>query len=771
MAATEQGLRARLKQLASDDRLGRRTLLQSLGVLPLTCAAGESEPAPQAGSSREAGGTPAQLVNTLIGTAPPDDPEFLGNNPPKGEELYYGSVVPGATALDGTVKLGPDTGFDGIFHVRGSSYRYTDPSIMGFSHTHHEYNRFANVLFMPSIGPIKTVPGSRENPSEGYRSRKDASRERGTAGYYTVFLTDHGIQVELTATKNAGMHRYIFPRSEQAHLLIDLASAANSTPVQEAHVEIPDNRHVVGWERCKGNITVYFHAEFNKPFKSFGTWQNGQVQPGSGSQTGRPIGAYLDFATSSGEAILVKVGISFAGADAARQNSSEIPGWDFDGVRKEAEAGWNAVLRRVEVEGGTEAERVNFYTSLYRAMASDNFGWPNGGAVQTLVRPEWVSQRLAHNRWDYTRGGFWGPQMAPWVMGAYTRGIRGFDVAAAYESLRKSATEPARGWERLADYMRLGYIPTEEPGASQPTADSVPGRPDVVNRTLGYAYEDFCIAQLALALGRRSDYEFFLMRSGSYRMLYDPTTGFMRARRHDGSWVAPFDPSMPYGQRFYREGTAWHYLWLVPHDVQGLIGLMGGAKPFVEKLDEFFTNRYNPKEPMRDLTGMIGQYTHGNEHDRHAPYLYSYAGAPWKTQQIVRKIMRLLHKPTPGGLCGMDDNGYLTGWYVFSALGFYPVEPALGAYVIGSPVFRKATLALGTGRFVVEARDASDENIYIQSATLNGKPLDRPWFRHSELMADGRLVLQMGPSPQKQWGAAPSAAPPSVTPALPGAPA
>lgn len=715
---------------------------------------------------------PVDYVNTLIGTAPFEDKEYLGNNPPKGEELYTGTVVPGAMAVDPVVKLSPDTGFDGIYHVRGSSYRFTDSSIMGFSHLHHEYNRYANILFMPTVGPVKTKPGSRENPGEGYRLRKDPLQERGQPGYYTVFLTDYGIKVELTATKDAGFHRYTFPKSDQAHVLIDLASAANANPVTESHVDVLDNRTVAGWEKCKG-FTVYFRAEFNRPFSSFGTWKNDAVNSGSSTETGRPIGAFVNFKTSDNEIILAKVGISFVDLETAKQNlAQEIPDWDFDRVRRQTAEGWNDLLQRIEVQGGTEAERINFYTSLYRALESENFlTWPNGAALQTIIRREWVAGRLAKSRWAPSRGGFWGPQQASWIMGAYARGLRDFDVAAAYEALRRSATDPKVGWERLADYLRLGYITTDVSTTAGPV-DGVPGRPDVVNRTLGYAYEDYCVAQLAKALGRQADYEYFMSQAGNYRLLFDPVTGFMRGRRPDGSWAVPFDPSDPFAQSFYREGTAWHYLWFVPHDVEGLIQLLGGRAAFIGKLDECFTTPYNPKQPMRNVTGMIGQYTHGNEHDRYVPYLYNYAGAPWKSQEIVRKIMKVLHKPVPAGLCGMDDNGYLTGWYVFSALGFFPLDPASGNYVIGSPVFEKVTLHIqepggtGKGEFVIEAHNASDENIYIQSATLNGKPLNKTWFRHSDLVPGGQLVFEMGPAPNKKWAANPDAAPPSVTPFL-----
>ena len=718
---------------------------------------------------------PVDYVNPLIGTAPFEDTEYLGNNPPKGEELYCGSVVPGAVAPDGTVKLSPDTGFDGIFHVRGSSYRYTDSSIMGFSHTHHEYNRYANVLFMPTVGAVQTEPGSREDPDGGYRSRKDVEREQASAGYYTVFLGDYGIKVELTATKNVGFHRYTFPRSERAHILIDLASSARSTAVIDAHVQIPDNGHITGWQRCKTGFTVFFCAEFSRPFSSFGTWKDGAIHAGPSTESGHRIGAFVDYATSAQEVILAKVGISFVDAETARKNlADEVPAWDFDRIHGQTKEGWNEILKRVTVEGGTDSDRANFYTSLYRAMASDKFlSWPNGGALYFIVRPEVAAERLACTTWKTSRGGFWGPGNASWVAGAYSRGFHGFDVEAAYDSLRRSATEPAVGWERLADYRRFGYIPTEEATNEGQLDDHVAGgRPDVVNRTLGYAYDDYCIAQLAEVLGKQADYEYFMSQSGNYRLLFDRKTGFMRGRRPSGSWAEPFDPTSPSAQRYYREGTAWHYLWLVPHDVEGLINLLGGTDAFVEKLDEFFSTPYNPESPMRDITGVIGQYVHGNETDRQVPYYYNYAGAPWRSQQIIRKIMSVLHKPVPGGLCGMDDNGYLTGWYVFSALGFYPVEPSRGFYVIGSPVFNKATLRVrgsdgNHDEFVIEAHNASPENIYIQSATLNEKTLNSPYFHHMDMIPGGRLAFEMGPTPNKHWGAERQAAPPSLTPIMP----
>lgn len=697
---------------------------------------------------------PADYVNPFIGTAPPEEKQFLGNNPPLGEELYYGCVSPAAMTVDPVVKLGPNTGFDGIFHVRGASYRYSDTSIMGFTHLQHEYNLNANILFMPTVGVIQTTPGSHDNPYSGYRSLKDYKREKSSAGYYAVALSRYGIYVELTATKNCGFHRYTFPGSSQSNVLIDLSVAQTSNPVQDALLQVVDDAHVSGWQQCKG-VTVYFYAAFSQPFASYGTWKEGVITSKSVGDTGKNIGAYLNFDTQKHKEILSKVGISLVSLEEAKKNlDQEIPDWNFDKVHQSAFDSWNDVLKRFRVEGGTRDEQINFYTSVYRVVEYGDFlGWPRAQTIMIFARgSKWISNQLSQITWLPGKGGFWGLGQASGIMGLYARGFRDFPIASAYEALCKGATET---WEAVDPYQRYGFIPFPNNAIGQPTSDSgrVPGA-DCVNRTLGYAYEDYCIAELAKALGRNSDYSYFSQRAKNYKNLFDPATGFMRAKRADSSWVSPFDPGQPYAQFFYREGTAWHYLWFVLHDIPDLVQLMGGKTAFEQKLDEFFTKPYLPVLPVRDITGVIGQYCHGNETDRYVPYLYNYTGSPWKTQKMVRSIMTLLHHSTPSGLCGMDDNGYLTGWYAQSALGFYAINPASGYYDIGSPVFKKVTIQLDGpkgGEFIIQANNASSKNIYVQSASLNGKVLDQPIFHYSEINSGGKLVFEMGPEPAKKW--------------------
>ena len=702
------------------------------------------------------GSRPADYVNPLIGTAPPEEQQFLGNNPPPGEELYYGCVSPAAMTVDPVVKLGPNTGFNGIFHVRGSAYRYTDSSIMGFTHLQHQYNLNANILFMPTVGQVKTTPGSLENPESGYRSYKDYKKEKASAGYYSVFLTRYGINVELTATRNCGFHRYKFPKSLQSNVLIDLSIAQTGNPVQNASLQVKDDTHVIGWQQCKG-FTVYFYAEFSQPFISYGTWENGVIFPKSVSGTGENIGVYLNFDTRKHREVLSKVGISLVSIEEAKKNlDQEISDWNFDHIHQNAFDSWDEVLKRFRIEGGTRDDRINFYTSVYRVVEYGDFlGWPRAQTIMILARgSQWISNQLLQMAWVPGKGNFWGLGQASGVAGLYARGFHDFSVDLAYEALKEGATEK---WEAVELYRKYGFIPFTKPEVKNPTSDSgrVPGA-DCVNRTLGYAYEDYCIAQLAKVLKKEDDYIYFSRAAKNYQNLFDPVTGFMRAKRPDSSWVTPFDPGQTYAHFFYREGTAWHYLWLVLHDIPDLVKRMGGKSSFELKLDELFTLPYSPPErPLRDITGIIGQYCHGNETDRYAPYLYNYAGAPWKTQRMIRSIMTLLHHPTPSGLCGMDDNGYLTGWYAQSALGFYAVNPASGDYDIGSPLFKKVTITLDGpegGEFVIQANNSSPKNIYVQSVSLNGKSLDQPIFNYAEIKPNGRLVFEMGPEPNKEWG-------------------
>lgn len=697
--------------------------------------------------------SPADYVNPLIGTASPSNPEFLGNNPPKGEELYYGCVTPAAMVVDPVVKLGPNTGFDGIYHVRGASYRYTDSSIIGFTHLQHEYNQFANILFIPTVGEVMTQPGTREKPEEGYRSDKQFGSEVASAGYYSVVLKKYNIKVDLTATQNCGFHRYKFPKSAESNILIDLSISQVREPVLNSAIEVIGPNTVSGWQECK-TFKVYFYAIFSEPFSTFGSWENGIVKHKGSTASGTHSGAYLRFKTNGRNETLCKVGISFVSVeDAKNKLLEEIVDWDFDRVHQQAKRGWNEVLSKIQVEGGTEREKEIFYTSVYRVVAYEDFlSWQRAQAITIFTRGlDWMNAQMSKYLWVEGKNSFWGIGKASGFLGLYNRGVTGGALAEAYRSLKKDALGEL---EATALYAKYGFIPSQKKDIDNPLRDGgrVPGA-DCVNRTLGYAYDDYCLSKMAELLGENAERDFFYRRSKSYKNLFDTLTGFMRPRNHDNSWVTPFNPSQPYAQFFYREGTAWQYLWLVPHDIPGLANLMGGKHQFEKMLDSFFTSRYNPKEPMRDITGVVGQYTHGNEIDRYVPYLYNYTNSRWKTQKMVRFIMDQLYDNTPEGLCGMDDNGLLSGWYAQSALGFYPVDQSGGTYETGSPIFSKVTIKLGptvNDVFTIEAVNASEKNKYVESVELNGKALLESNFHHSSIIRGGKLVFKMSATPSKK---------------------
>jgi len=691
---------------------------------------------------------PVDYVNPLIGTAPMTDKDYLGNNPAPGEELYSGTVNPCAMVPDpaGYLCVGPVSGFDGAYHVRGSGYRFDDATIMGFTQMNGEYSNENRLLFMPTVGPIKTSSGSRTDPTSGYRSAKDTQTEKASAGYYSVLLTTYGVKVELTATAHCGFHRYTFPLSRQANILIDLG---NSRPaVSNASVSIVDKHTIEGFQTGAAS-TVYFRAEFNKNFSSSGIWKNGVVAKDSVEVSGTPVGAYVTFHTSAREPILVQVGTSTISlADAAANLKKEIPpGIGFEAIREESRTLWSQILDRMVVAGGSEGDRTNFYTAVYRMAAGPKYSWfpfydANG---MLLARGEdWASQRVASKErfwgWHWG-GGYWGPGNVSGLVGLYKMGLHDIDVKAAYQDLRNQAMNG--GGASGAAYRRYGYIP----------ADS--GVKDYVNRSIGLALDDRALSELAKLTGNETDSEFFLKRSQSYKTLYNSSLGFFAPRRADGSWILPLDPVEPHAEDIYREGNAWNYLWFNTEDIPGVVDLLGGPHDFAARLDTFFTSTYNPRMPLRDLTGVVGLYFHGNEQYRHIPYLYNYVGQPWKTQALVRRIQTGLYRPIPAGLCGMDDFGDLEGWYVTSALGYIQVDLASEYYQIGSPLFPKVTIKLPgkrPGTFTIRANHVSDLNKYIQSARLNGRPLNVPRFSQADMVPGGSLVFEMGPMPNLSWG-------------------
>ena len=739
------------------------------------------------------GETPVELANPLVGTAALDDPKFIGNAPPPGEEIYTGFVWPGPELPhhDGLLEpinkdLAEAAGNHGIIWP----YTHARRTMLGFS------SPAPGLTIMPLVGDW-TVP-----PDRSYASPYDKNSEKASPGYYTVFFPDSKIKVELTTTEHTGVYRFTFPKSERSVILTDLGAG-------EASVEIVGD-HTIRGEGGRRRGGRFFVAEFSQPFKSFGTFRqdlpsldggrvrrNDVTNPDSRSESGSYAGSYLNFSTTEGQQILVKIAAGRSYEDAQRKLEEENPGWDFDGIKAQVAAEWSEKLNLVEVEGGTEHERQLFYSTLYHSFSSPRLIARRGepmrgpdGQVHTndydrytgvafwdtgrdqiillaLLEPDLMTNVL-RTHLEMARESGWmdtsfhGDHAILMYLGLWERGFD-FDWPAVYEYLRKNATDPAGPRGHLAEYLNQGWIHDEVvANPSPPYADGNAG----VATTLEYAWDDYAMALFAKKLGKEDDYQMFLARAHNYTNVFDSATGFMRGRNADGSWISPFDPLEPYYNFMMKEANGWQTLWLVPHDEAGLVSLLGGRDKFCAKLDEFFSTPYHPTGIARDVTGMIGQYCQGNQPDWQSAYFYDYGGQPWKTQALVRRVLREMYGSDKDGLGypGMDDQGSTSAWFVLSALGFYTVNPARPEYIIGSPLFNKATIHLGHGKdLVIVAKNNSAQNLYVQSAKLNGQPLNQPWFSHSDIINGGRLECVMGPKPNKDWGSAPAAAPPSMS--------
>jgi predicted alpha-1,2-mannosidase len=755
----------------------------SLGLL-LACLA-------QAGAQSAPAKSPVEYANGLVGTAPLDDQKLIGNAPPPGEQLYSGFTSPAATLPHSSTELGPINANLDLNFPAGvrAPYFYPNRTIFGFSSGAGDAP-----IVMPVVGDW-TVPPERSG------SVYDKAREKSSPGYYSVYLDDYRTRAEMTATTWTGIFRFTFPKTERAHILLDWGRDGGD-------IEIVDD-HTLRGRTASGN--EYFIAEFSRPFATFGMFKeippsgpggsllgDNQVDPGAHTVSGNFAGAYLRFATTEGEQILVKVATGLSYAIAEQRLQTEDPGWDFDHVKQQAEHAWAVKLDRIEVQGGSEKEKMLFYSCLYHSFASprlvarkgeefegrngkiedaayDRYNevpfWDTGRnqiVLLTLLEPD-VKLDILRSQLDraresgYMGTSFHGDNAVFMYLGDWERGLK-FDYAGVYEYLRRNATDPNGPRGYLAEYMKNGWIsdviPTGNP--SPPYAGGKAG----AATTLEYSWDDYALALYAKKLGREDDYQMFLKRAHNYQNVFDPSVGFMRGRTEDGKWISPFDPKEPYYNFMMKEASGWSTLWLVPHDVQGLIDLLGGREKFAAKLDEFFSTPYTAKGICRDCTGVIGQYVQGNQPDQQAAYYYDWAGQPWKTQKLTREILSLMYGSDKTGLAfpGMDDQGSTSSWYVMSALGFYTVDPSSPDYILGSPIFNRATIHLGNGRdFTIVARNNSAQNIYIQSATLNGKPWNKPWFSHSDIAAGGELILTMGPAPNRNWGSAPDAAPPSMT--------
>jgi predicted alpha-1,2-mannosidase len=729
--------------------------------------------------------SPVDCVNPMIGTA------------------EHGHVYPGATVPFGMVQLSPDTRdntWDG-----SSGYHYSDDSILGFSHNHLTGTGcpdLGNIMLMPTVGDLKLVPG--DKPGDGYRARFSHDDEVSRPGFYSVLLPDYQVKVELTATARAGFHRYTFPATAAGHIVVDLQHGIGNT-VTEAQLTIEDDHTASGYRKSDGwggDKVYYFVMEFSRPFDSAGVAQADKDVAGK-QTTGKETKGHFDFKTRAGEQILVRVGLSTVSVEGARNNlHAEIPGWDFDAVAKAAGKQWEKALSVFTVETPDKNLKQTFYTALYHTMVAPTllsdvdgqFRGPDGNVHQakdfdyyteisiwdifraespllTLTQPgrvnDVVKTMLAHFTifgqntlpvWPEGGKETWcmiGNHAIPIITDAYLKGFRNFD---ANEALNDMIASTDKNREQLDAYRDRGFIPTGKDVQS-------------VSKVLEYAYDDACIARFAKSLGKDDVAEKYAKRSQNWENVFDPSTGFMRGKNADGSWVTPFGENEINSINFneYTEANAWQYNFFVLQDVPGLIARLGGDEKFTARLDEMFdTQETIPNLHMiPDVTGVIGMYSHGNEPDHHVAYLYNYAGQPWKTQARVRQVATALYTNTPGGICGNDDCGQISAWYVFTALGFYPVDPTSGIYVLGSPLVDQVTLKLDSkfykGRsFTVIAKNNSAQNPYIQSAMLNGQPITRSWISHKEIVSGGKLVLTMGPTPNKTFGSAPADRPPGI---------
>ena len=714
------------------------------------------------------------------------------------------ATIPYVQRPHGMARLAPIT-------TPGISDRYLADKIYGFP--------AGSATLMASVNETGTQP-------DAYASEFDHDFEISTPYYYSVDLLTWNIKAEFTATEHATYYRFTFPASAHAHFALTLGNGAA--------LEVTDGNAIQGSQRISGPVgkiqeteketREYFYLQFSKPAGSYKTWDNGNVSSAE-KQVGDSIGVVTDTATTAGEQIEVRVGISYIGVEQARRNlEREIPGWAFERVKSQTRATWNSALAGIDISGGTERQRTIFYTALYRSLGRmtditedgryfsgydhavhdaqghdfyiDDGLWDTYRSLhplQLLLNAQQQEDMVRSYLRMYEQSGWLpsfpsvageqavmiGHHAAAFILDVYAKGYRDFDVEEAYSAIRKNATEatmlpwsrgPLTSLDRV--YFEKGFFPALDWGQSETVPQVTPERRQAVSVTIENSYDDWCAAQLAKTLSKREDAAHFGKLALSYRNLFNAGIGFMAPKDADGKWVTHFDPKLGGGQggrEYFTEVNSWLYTFGVQHDVAGLIHLLGGRDAFNAKLDQLFAEQYGTSKfqflgQFPDATGLVGQYAQGNEPSFHIPYLYDFSGQPWKAQRRVRQIMDVWYGDGPLGIPGDDDGGETSSWYVFSALGFYPVCPGAPVYEIGSPLFAKSTIRLGNGKlFTILANNVSARNKYIQSARLNRKPLNRAWFEHSTIANGGELILEMGDKPNTGWGAAPEDAPPSMS--------
>lgn len=680
----------------------------------------------------------------------------------------FGHTFPGACVPFGLIQVGPETGNADWKYCAG--YQYNDSCVNGFSQTR------LNGTGCLDLGDILMLPFTGEPNKGEYKSKIDKTTEIAKPGYYSVFLSSFGVKVEMTASSHVAIHHYQYPKGKSARLMIDFQSnqtgklSTFQDHVLDAQVSFENENTISGFSHTNSWVerTYYYVITFNKSYRKKTLLPNRNIHE-------RAPRYILDFDLENGEELMVKVSMSSINIDGARKNlNTEIRNWDFENVYQQAKDSWNKELSKIEIVGDKE-KKAMFYTSLYRLFIQPNniadldqkpyystlSLWDTYRAAHplyTLVSPERVDGMVESLLHQYDKQGFlpiwalWGEETycmignhsVPVIVDAYLKGFKGFDAERAYAAVKSSLTKNHKNSE-WDIYMKYGYYPFDLT------------KIESVSRTLESAYDDYCAAQFAKALGKTEDYNYFTARSAFYKTLFDPTTKLMRAKDSKGNWRTPFNSfSLSHADTSggdYTEGNAWQYTWHVQHDIPGLIKLMGGQENFVSKLDSLF--KFEPTQVgegvVSDVTGLIGQYAHGNEPSHHVAYLYAVAGKPWRTEELVNEICKTKYISTVDGLCGNDDCGQMSAWYIFSALGFYPVNPCGGEYVIGAPQFQKAVLKLPLGKFfTVEASNFTKENIYVQSIELNGKPYHNRIIMHQDILNGGTLRFKMGSTPSKK---------------------
>ena len=741
---------------------------------------------------------PYQYVKPIIGTA------------------KMGHTFPGATVPFGAVQLSPDT--DTLaYEVNGkynkdmykycAGYQYKDKTIVGFSHTHFSgtgHSDLGDFLIMPTTGKLQLNPGTADKPENGYRSAFSHDNEVVEANYYKVKLDDHNITAELTTSPRVGFHQYTFPKSDEAHIVLDLMSGIYNYKDKNVwtFVRVVNDSLITGYRQTSGwarTRTVYFAMTFSKPFKSYGQknyddkqvyngfWRKFDQTKNFPEMAGKNIRTYFDFSTEEGEKVQIKFALSSVSQKNALENlQTEIPGWDFEKVKRDGQQAWNKELSKIAVNTLNEDDKVNFYTAMYHTFInpttyndvngeykgldqdthkSDGFTnyttfslWDTYRALHPLfniIQPkrngDMVASMMAHYDqstlkmlpiWSHYANENWcmsGYHSVSVVADAIIKGTYTGDAEAALQACINTANH--RSYEGIGEYIDKGYIAATSNGTS-------------VSNTLEYAYDDWCIAQLAKKLNKTDTYNEFMKRSANWKNVYDAKSNFMRPRLADGSFQEKFDVLSTHGQGFI-EGNAWNYSLYVPHSPEEMIALRGGKDRFATHLDSLFT-MHLPDEffaETEDITreGIIGNYVHGNEPAHHAAYLYNYTNTPWKTQERVRMILKKMYLPTADGLGGNDDCGQMSAWYIFSSLGFYPMAPGSLNYEIGSPAVVNATLNLENGKtFKVTTKNQSNKNVYVDKVLINGKVLDRKYITHDEITAGGEIQFFMTSKPRKK---------------------